>query len=85
MELIMANEGNIQLFPRSNIYRNNFEGVKWNDNSRVEKAKEKEFTGTSEDFFRASDEDIERLKDAIGRRCDYAERVRENWGKISKG
>jgi len=79
----MANEGNIQLFPRSNIYRDNFEGVKWNDSSRVEKAKEKKFTGASEDFFKASDEDIEKLKDAIGRRCNYVERVRESWNKTS--
>ena len=81
----MANEGNVQLFPRSDEYRKNLEKVKWDDPPKVERPKEEKPKRTSENFFEATPEDIAELKAKIAQRHDYAERVRERWHKDKGG
>ena len=78
MELIMSNEGNVQLFPRSDKYRENIERIKWDDSPRVEGKKKKKFTGASESIFQASEEDIKKLKEEVKKRTGYGERFREH-------
>lgn len=69
----------IKVIPISEDYREGYERIKWDDNSRVEKATKKEFEGTSEDYFKATEEDIKKLKEEIAKRFDYAERAEEQW------
>lgn len=62
----MSDKG-YKIFPRGQNFRDNWDQT-FRDGSNMQK--------NSENYFEASEEDIEELKTKIAKRCDYAEGIK---------
>lgn len=68
----MRNDMSVKVIPITKEYRDGYDNMNWNlENTRP--------TRTSEDFFKASPEDIAELKQRIQARWDYNKRVQESF------